>query len=86
MKRKPAASVGSFHAKTHFSSLLNRAANGEVIEITRRGVPVAQLVPTPIGDQTQNVKTIIEELQRFSKGRRLGKLSIRQMIEEGRRY
>jgi prevent-host-death family protein len=86
MKRKPVSSVGSFQAKTHFSSLLNRAANGEVIEITRRGIPVAQLVPAPVGDQRRSIKEIIEELQHFSKGRRLGKLSIRQMIEKGRRY
>ena len=86
MRRKPSTSIGSFHAKTHFSSLLERVANGEVIEITRRGVPVAQLVPATLQDERENLKAVIEELKNFSRGRRLGRLTIRQMIEEGRRF
>jgi prevent-host-death family protein len=38
-------SVGAFEAKTHFSELLERAAQGEQIVITRRGKAVARLVP-----------------------------------------
>jgi prevent-host-death family protein len=85
MKRKPLQSVGSFAAKTHFSSLLERVAAGNVIEITRRGVPVAQLIPADTGAKKDR-KTVIAELKRFAKGHRLGKLSIRKMIEEGRRF
>jgi len=88
MKRKVQKvqeSVGSFAAKTHFSSLLERVAAGRVIEITRRGIPVAQLVPvdeTPEKDRA----AAIQELREFAKNHRLGKLSIRKMIEEGRRF
>jgi prevent-host-death family protein len=32
-------------AKAHLSALVERAENGETIEITRRGKPVARLVP-----------------------------------------
>ncbi|MDP6631576.1 MAG: type II toxin-antitoxin system Phd/YefM family antitoxin [Kiritimatiellia bacterium] len=38
--------VGAFEAKTHFSSLLEKAHQGTVIVVTRRGKPVAQLGPT----------------------------------------
>ena len=38
--------VGAFEAKTHFSSLLEKARQGTVIIVTRRGKPVAQLGPT----------------------------------------
>ena len=38
--------VGAFEAKTHFSSLLEKAHKGTVIIVTRRGKPVAQLGPT----------------------------------------
>ena len=38
--------VGAFEAKTHFSSLLEKAHRGTVIIVTRRGKPVAQLGPT----------------------------------------
>jgi prevent-host-death family protein len=83
--KKASASVGSFHAKTHFSSLLERAANGEVIEITRRGVPVAQLVPI-LREASKTRKNAIEQMLSFNKGRKLGRLSIKQLIETGRRF
>ena len=37
--------IGSFEAKTHLSSLLERVARGEEFTITRHGTPVALLVP-----------------------------------------
>jgi prevent-host-death family protein len=37
--------VGSFEAKTHLSELLAAVEAGETVTITRRGKPVAQLVP-----------------------------------------
>ncbi len=85
MKKAAAHSVGAFEAKTHFSALLERVAGGEVIEITRRGEPVARLVPVP----TSTVKDrqwAIAELKKFAAGKRRGRLSIKRMIEEGRRF
>ena len=37
--------IDSHDAQTHFAELLRRVAQGEEITITRRGVPVAKLVP-----------------------------------------
>lgn len=37
--------VGAFEAKTHLSELLAAAEAGETVTITRRGTPVARLVP-----------------------------------------
>jgi prevent-host-death family protein len=37
--------IGAFAAKTHFSALLEKAHQGTVIVVTRRGKPVAQLGP-----------------------------------------
>lgn len=37
--------VGSFEAKTHLSGLLDEVARGESVVITKRGRPVARLVP-----------------------------------------
>ena len=37
--------IGAFEAKTHLSSLLDKVTQGEDVLITRRGVPVARLVP-----------------------------------------
>jgi prevent-host-death family protein len=37
--------VGAFEAKTHLSELLAAVEAGETVTITRRGKPVAQLIP-----------------------------------------
>ena len=41
--------IGAFEAKTRFSSLLEKAHQGTVIVVTRRGKPIAQLGPTEAG-------------------------------------
>jgi prevent-host-death family protein len=47
--------VNIHQAKTHFSRLLRRVANGEDVTIARAGVPVARLVPVV---QKQNVRPL----------------------------
>jgi prevent-host-death family protein len=81
-------SVGTFEAKTHLTRLLGRVAKGETIIITNRGRPVAMLVP-PAAPPQPDVRRIVEEMLRIrgQQGPRLGKnLTIRQLIEEGRRF
>ena len=39
--------IGTFEAKNKLSALLDRVVNGEVIQITRRGRPIAELRPIP---------------------------------------
>ena len=77
--------VGSYEAKTHLPRLLERVARGERITITRHGVPVAMLVPSPEAERP-DVRAAVEAMKAFRKGRSLGGLSIRDMIEEGRRF
>ena len=77
--------VGSYEAKTHLPSLLDRVATGEEIIITKHGVPVARLIPIgPTGGHDH--RATIEALKLFKKGKKLGDLSIRQLMEEGRRF
>jgi prevent-host-death family protein len=79
-------SVGSFEAKTHLPQLLERVSRGEKILITRNGKPAAMLVP-PVAETTKNVSKVIAEMKMLRRGNRLGKgLSIRDLIEEGRRF
>jgi prevent-host-death family protein len=77
--------VGSYEAKTHLPSLLNRVAKGEKIVITKHGTPVAILGPFTPAKKT-DTRAIIDEIKQFRKRHRLNGLSIKQMIEEGRRY
>ena len=77
--------VGSSEAKTHLPSLLAHVAHGEKITITKYGVPVAMLVPVGAPCK-RNATEVIAEIKRLRKGRRLRGVTIRQLIEEGRRY
>jgi prevent-host-death family protein len=78
--------VGSFEAKTHLSQLLERVAKGEEFTITKHGKPVARLVPTQAARPKPDVHGAVEAMKKFRKGRTLEGLSIREMIEEGRRF
>jgi len=44
------ATVGSFEAKTKLAELLDRVEAGETVTITRRGKPVAKLVPATVDE------------------------------------
>ena len=72
---------------TDLSRLLAEVANGETLTITRQGVAVAELIPPRNGtkpDVTDAVERWIA--YRDKHNITLGGLSIRQMIDEGRRY
>ena len=78
--------VGAFEAKTHLSSLLDRVANGEEITITRHGVPAALLVPVEAKRQKLSHREIVEGMRDLRKRVKPSKMSIRDMVNEGRRY
>lgn len=77
--------VGSFEAKTHLPELLERASRGETIQITRRGVPVAKLGPPDDGEH-KDLMQVVREMREIRKGASLAGLTIRELIDEGRRY
>jgi prevent-host-death family protein len=79
-------SIGAFEAKTHLSALLDRVAKGEKITITRNGVPAAVLVPVAEAKSRRSHQEIVEDLRTLRKRVRPGKMSIREMIGEGRRF
>lgn len=78
-------SVGAFDAKTHLNELLERVSQGETIQITRRGLPVAKLVPAEVAAR-KNPRQIAREIRALRRGVTLGGIKVRQLIEEGRRH
>ena len=79
------ATVGSFEAKTHFSALLERVEQGEQILITRRGKPVARLVP--IAEvRKDKVSAAMQRLRELRKGTTLGDLDWKELRDAGRKY
>ena len=77
--------VGAFEAKTQLSRLLQRVQAGERFTITKHNRPVAELIPFQPRD-SDKVRTAIAGLKAFQKTHSLGGLSVRRMIEEGRKY
>jgi len=71
-------------AQRHLSRLLERVAQGEQVVITRRGIPVAVLSSVGGSTHSSDIRQAIEELRALREGVRLGDLSIRELIEEGR--
>ena len=76
--------VGAYEAKTHLPKLLERVLKGERITITKHGVPVAVLQP-PDPDKRVDTRSVIVDLSPFRDKHSLSGISIRDMIEEGRR-
>ena len=79
-------SVGAFEAKTHLSDLLDRVARGEKITITRHGVPAALLVPVEEKEAKLSHQEIVEGMRALRKRVKPGKMSVREMVKEGRRF
>lgn len=76
--------IGAFEAKTHLSELLDLAAVGERITITRRGKAVAMLVPAIVESALTPVEAAAS-LKALRRGVTLDGLSVHALIEEGRR-
>jgi prevent-host-death family protein len=79
------ATVGAFDAKTHFSALLERAERGEQILITRRGKPVARLMPIAAVREGK-VSEAMAKLRKLREGTKLGGLSWKELRDAGRKY
>lgn len=77
--------VGAYHAKTHFSELLERVEGGAEITITRHGAPVARMVPIRKKSTRAERRAAIEALKKLSLGLSLKGLKIKDLIAEGRR-
>ncbi|MBU2601959.1 MAG: type II toxin-antitoxin system prevent-host-death family antitoxin [Actinobacteria bacterium] len=76
--------VGAYEAKTHLPSLLEEVAAGEHITITKHGVPVARLVPVADIAPAHPDETI-RALKVFRAKHTLAGLSLRDLIDDGRR-
>jgi hypothetical protein len=75
--------IGLFEAKTHLSELVDRvASHGEEVRITRRGTPVARLVP--IANTESPIENALALLLAARQGSSSGTGSLRELIDDGR--
>ena len=77
--------IGAFEAKNKLAELLDLAESGEEIIITRHGRQVARLGPIQKPFDREAARQAVEDIMRMSKGMKLGGITIRELIDEGRR-
>ena len=64
--------VGAFEAKNKLSELIDRAARGEEIVITRRGRPLVKLVPYRSLPDRRAADEAVREIREVAKSLKLG--------------
>jgi prevent-host-death family protein len=77
-------SIGAFEAKTHLSSLLDRVERGERVTITKRGRPVAMLVPVEHAP-SPDVADLVERMRHEAQARRPLAMDWQAARDTGRR-
>ena len=77
--------VNAFEAKTKLSELLRETEQGGSFIIYRRGKEVARLVPPGKGEQKVDLKQVLSSFRQIRQ-QIPGTVSIRELIEEGRRF
>jgi len=76
--------IGAFEAKSKLGQLLDWVEAGEEIVITRRGKPVARLVPPESAYDRGRAQSAAARIRLMRKGVTLGGLKIKDLINEGR--
>lgn len=80
--------IGAFEAKNTLSALLDRVEKGEEITITRRGTPVAKLVPAVSDFDREKALSAVEAMRKLADAidaPKVGWEAIKKMRDEGRR-
>ena len=78
--------VGAYEAKTHLAHLLDRVARGETLTITRRGHPVARLVPVEDDAVSRSRLAAQRILERRMRLNRASLTELLETVHEGHRF
>ena len=77
--------LGAYEAKTHLSRILDEVEQGESFTISKHGRPVAVLMPATRTTSPLSPADAIARLRRDRQGRTLGDVTVRDLIDDGRR-
>jgi prevent-host-death family protein len=77
-------SIGTYELKTHLSEILNAVEHGQTVIVTRHGKPIARIVPNEAAEQEQAHRAV-KSLVKFPRTRLPKGVTVRSLIEEGRR-
>jgi prevent-host-death family protein len=76
--------VSTAEAKNRLSELLSEVARGSEVTITRRGVPVAKLVPAGPSFDRDKARRAAAGLRDVSERLTFGGVRIKNLVNEGR--
>ncbi len=76
--------VSTADAKNNLSALLDDVARGGEVTITRRGIPVAKLVPASPSFDRDKAQRAADGLRAASRGVKLDGVTIKELVDEGR--
>ena len=79
--------IGAFEAKTHFSQIIQKVENGSDFIVTKRGKPVAKIIPYEQEKKMTHQEAIeaLREMRKHYRGKP-GDFNVREAIEDGRRH
>ncbi len=76
--------VSTLEAKNRLSALLAEVARGAEVTITKRGVPVAKLVPAAPSFDREKARRAAAGLREASRGATLGGVKVKDLVNDGR--
>ena len=80
--------IGIFEAKTHFTKIISQVMEGEEVFVTRRGKPVAKIIPIEKISNMERVNAAISRIHSLAREMRLGGFNwkeFKSFRDEGRR-
>ncbi|HET6932531.1 MAG TPA: type II toxin-antitoxin system prevent-host-death family antitoxin [Candidatus Acidoferrum sp.] len=77
--------IDAFEAENKLAELLDLVETGEEIIITRHGKQVARLSPIQKTFDREAARQAVEDIKKMRKGMKLDGITIRELIDEGRR-
>ncbi len=77
--------IGIFEAKSSLGQLAQSAAAGEVVVLTRRGKPIAEIRAPQSEIGQENAAQAIEALRKFRRANHVGAFDRAELVAEGRR-
>jgi prevent-host-death family protein len=77
-------SIGSYELKTHLSEVLDAVEHGQTVIVTRHGKAIARILPSEAAE-SDSVSQAVQSLMSFPRTRLPKGITVRGLIEEGRR-
>lgn len=76
--------IGVYEAKSHLPRILADVERGETITITRHGKAIALLMP--VTPPRRPLAEVVDALLAFRERHPLDDVTVRELVEEGRKY